>query len=284
MKVSILGGCNPRNAVKNAAIDNDIIVEPYCFFPCLLDITKPGLEIPYKYFINLPIIAGHDETAGFTKKTMQYDLNKRFLSTIESLNPDYIILDLPTLIFETYKISYNNRSVYSVNSQSPACYEYLKTALPELIIEKAVITDELVYQSLDILIEYIKNNWGIEKLILFKNTAPLVFIDKDNTIRKYPSENYEFERLKKINEYTEYVIEKLPGVKVFEDSKIKIGVFTKTDLANNIPLPPLFHVTDDTQKLQGLLMRSFLLHENLEPEISKYRQSLQKQIQEGLSL
>lgn len=112
VKIALLGVCNSRYVIEAAARDNDISVEPYIFQPCFLDITKEGLGIPYKKFYELPPIEGKEETAIFTKKTMQFDLNKTALSTIESINPNYLVIDLSTLAMKTYEVELGARKFF----------------------------------------------------------------------------------------------------------------------------------------------------------------------------
>lgn len=58
IKISLLGVCNSKNTIAEAEKKGGIINEPYVFQPYFLDITKEGLNIPYKDFYKAPSING----------------------------------------------------------------------------------------------------------------------------------------------------------------------------------------------------------------------------------
>ena len=187
VKIALLGVCNSRYVIEAAARDNDISVEPYIFQPCFLDITKEGLGIPYKKFYELPPIDGKEETAIFTKKTMQFDLNKTALSTIESINPNYLVIDLSTLAMKTYEVELGGKKVFSCNAYSPSCYEYLQENIKDLHFQKVEIDENFIKDSINELSEYLKNNWNLSKVIIFNYIRPKYYMGLDKKIYKYPT-------------------------------------------------------------------------------------------------
>ena len=277
VKIALLGVCNSRYVIEAAARDNDISVEPYIFQPCFLDITKEGLGIPYKKFYELPPIEGKEETAIFTKKTMQFDLNKTALSTIESINPNYLVIDLSTLAMKTYEVELGGKKVFSCNAYSPSCYEHLQENIKDLHFQKVDIDESFIKDSINELSEYLKNNWDLSKVIIFNYIRPKYYMGLDKKIYKYPTLYWGVKQAETIKIYTKYLSELLPSVKVFEDSDIKIGYHSKGELERKEPIPSSFHTSENTQKLQGLLFRKFLFNECNE-EIDKIKNILIEEI------
>lgn len=277
VKIALLGVCNSRNVIEAAARDKDISVEPYIFQPCFLDITKKGLGIPYKKFYELPPIEGKEETAIFTKKTMQFDLNKTALSTIESINPNYLVIDLSTLAMRTYEVELWGKKVFSCNAYSPSCYEYLQENIKDLHFQKIEKDQDFIKTSINELAEYLKSNWDLSKVVIFKYTCPKYYIGLNKKIYKYPDSYWGVRQAELIRRYTDHLSELLPSIRVFEDSDIKIGNHSKGEFERKEPIPSSFHTSENTQKLQGLLFRKFLFNESNE-EIDKIKNILLEEI------
>lgn len=278
-KIALLGVCNSMNVIKEAVKGTDIEVEPYVFQPCFLDIThKTGLGIPYKKFYEAPLVKGKEETAIFTKKTMQFDLNKTALSTIESLNPDYLAIDLSTLEMRTYKVFYKDRFVYSCNAYSPSCYENLKNTV-DVSIERIYPTKEDKVKAITELADYLKQNWNLNKIIIFNYKSPLSYKGLDNKYYKYPKGYWGIKQAELIQEETK-LLKNLLGdkVRVFEDLEIKIGEGSASEKSRGEKIPSTFHVTAETQQLQGLLFRKYILKKDVNDEeilrLEKYLKGL----------
>lgn len=259
-KIALLGVCNSMNTLKEAVTGTDIEIEPYVFQPCFLGITtKSGLNIPYKSFYEAPFIKGKEETAPFTKKTMQFDLNKTALSTIESINPDYLVIDLSTLEMRTYKVTYRGKTVFSCNAYSPLCYENLKSVI-DLDIEQVFPTNTDKSRALKELAEYLKLNWNLNKVILYNYKAPDFYKGLDNKYYRYPKDYWGIKQAKLIQERTALLKSYLNNkVKMFDDSNIKIGEGSASEKSRGEKIPSTFHTSLETQQLQGLLFRKNIL-------------------------
>lgn len=277
IKIALLGVCNSRNTIGSAVRDNDISIEPYIFQPCFLDIAKEGLGIPYKDFFELPSIAGKEETAIFTRKTMQFDLNKRALSTIESINPDYLVIDLSTLTFRTYEIEYRNKKVFSCNAYSPLCYEYIQNTIKDLCFQRIEKSKEDIKSSLKEFAEYLKSNWDLNKIIIFEYTNPDYYLGLDKKIYKYPDSHWSRRQYNNIKEFTEFFSSLLPNVRIFKDSDLKVSEHSKGEFERREQIPSSFHTNEDTQKLQGLLFREFIFNEKSQ-EIEKVKSKILERI------
>lgn len=276
LKIAVLGVCNTRN-VLSSACNNFINICFYGFQTCFLDITKEGLGIPYKLFYKEKSIEGQDDTAEFTKRTMQIDLNKTALKTIESLNPDYLLIDLSSVAMRLYKITYNGKTVFSHNAYSPSCYEKLGIGLK---VEKIDLDEQQCKNYLKDFVQYLKDNWDLNKILLFNFKAPEYYIDMvDGKLKKYWASHWGIEQAKRISDVTNFFINELgyKNLKVFEDSDLKICKGMK----ETPPVPSTFHVTDLTQKLQGALFKEFLLHMN--GGSSKLKKQLQEEINSKLT-
>ena len=277
-RIALLGVCNSYNTIAKASRNEDIIVEPYIFQPSLLDITCEGLNIPYRDFYKVPPIPGENATAIFTKKTMQFDLNKTALRTIESLNPDYLCIDLSSLTMRTYKVSYKGKTVFSVNAYSPACYEHLVKAINGLSFERCYPSRDFMRTGIERLVRYLKSNWRTDKLILFDYNIPTYYRTTDSTIEKYPTEGWAYEQAVMLKELTKYFHELFPEVRVFSDSQLKVSDRSWFEQLVQTPCPSPFHCCKYTEALQSLLFREFLLKEDLKQEIEEVKQKLQDRI------
>lgn len=259
-KIALLGVCNSRNVLESAIKDTEYELCPYIFQPCFLDITsKDGLNIPYKVFYEAPFIKGKEETAPFTKKTMQFDLNKTALTTIESLNPDYLVIDLSSLEMRTYKISYNGKTVFSCNAYSPLCYENLKNVI-DISIERTYISDDDRQTAVDKLSKYLIDNWDLNKVIIFNYNAPKIYKSIDDRYYEYDDSYWGIKQAKIIRNDVSLLKDKLNNVKIFEDADAKIAEGSAGEKSRNEKIPSTFHVTKKTQELQGLLFKKHILN------------------------
>jgi hypothetical protein len=265
-----LGGCHSKNFIKKVSINGDMEISPFLYFPCLIDFTKEGLKVPYEKIYTMPYIKGRDETSKFIKNTLDFDLNRKCAQTLISEEYDYVIVELTTLIFYTYKVTYEGRQVYSVNVHSPECYEYIG-----LEHERVNITKDMAYKAIDEFVEFLKNNIDLSKVILLKYSLPKFGLDENNKVHIWDNNTFETKRTQDVILYTDYFNSILPEVKMFQETNLQI--------AKNLKDTPL-HVTDESERLQGLLFREFLLGENLQKEISETTLIIQKQIQEGIIL
>ena len=279
MKVAVLGVCNSRNVLE-AANRSDLEIEPYIFQPSFLDITKPGLGIPYKDFYKIPSIKGKEETANFTKKTMQLDLNKRALSTIESLNPDLFVIDVSSLTMRTYEVTYKDKKVFSVNAYSPTCYEFLQQSV-DFDFKRIEVTEDMSLKALDELSIYLKANWDLSKVVIFKYKVPKYYLGLDEKIHEYPKEDWGNRQAILIEKYVDYFSKLLPSCRVFEDADLNIGFPTRGEKERKESVPSPFHTSEDTQRLQGLLFRKFLFNEDSK-EIDNIKSKLAEEIKAKL--
>lgn len=265
-----LGGCHSKCIIKRASINGDMEVSPFLYFPCLIDLPKGGIEVPYEKIYKMPYIEGRDETSRFVEETLDFDLNRKLTQTLLSAEYDYLILELATLVFNTYKVTYKGKQVYSVNIHSPECYEYVG-----LEHEKVNITKDMAYKAIDEIVDFLRNNIDLNKVILLKYSLPKFGLDENNKIHIWDTNTFETKRTQDAILYTEYLNSILPEVRMFQETNLQI--------ARNLNDTP-FHITRESERLQGLLFREFLLGENLKKEISEATLTLQKQIQEQISL
>lgn len=278
IKISLLGVCNSKNTLVEAEKKGGIINEPYVFQPCFLDITKEGLDIPYKDFYKTPSIDGKNETAIFTKKTMQFDLNKRALSTIESINPNILMIDISSLTMRTYEVTYNNKKVFSVNAYSPLCYEFLQQSV-DFEFEKINVTESMAFEALEEFSRYLKNSWDINKVLLFRYKRPKFYVGLDKKIYEYPSSYWGVKQAETIENYNKYFLGLLPDLRVYEDTDVKLGFHAAGELEKKEPIPSIFHTSEESKKLQGLSFRSYLLNEDNSEEIDAIKSKLLKDIE-----
>jgi hypothetical protein len=284
IKIALLGVCNSRNLFNYASKNNDIIIDPFIFTPCFLDITKDGLNIPKKFFEILPSKPFRVETASFTRKNMWLDLNKMALYTVQSNNFDYLIIDLSSLIMDTYEIEYKNKKVFSCNAYSPLCYKYLQKVIPNLHFQQIKVSKEFILSSLKELAEYLKSNFDLSKIIIFDFTCPDYYLGPDKKIYKYPESIFCGKKeVGLLREYTEFLSKLLPTVRVFEDSEIKLATFSEGEKPTPVyRMPYIFHVDKNTQKLQGYLFRKFIFNEDCNNEIEELKLKISEEIKSKL--
>ena len=264
------GGCVTNEMIKRAARDKDIEVSPFLYFPCMVDIEKEGLDIPMSKIYEHDYVKGRAETSKFVEKTIDMDLNRKTLSTYENSDADYIIIELASLIFPAYKVYYNDKWVYSVNIEAPRCYEMLG-----LKYEKVELTDEIIYKGLNDFADYMRKKWDLNKIILYKEPEPKFYMGEDGKVYSYPMGSYNYESSVRLNRYIEYLYNLLPETKMFINPSLQI--------CNSLTDNPR-HMTEESKVLQSLVFRKFILHEDLEKEISEAQLTLQKILQEKLAL
>lgn len=259
-KFALLGICNSKNVLESDELKDEVQNIFYAFQPCLLDIVEKknnGLSIPMKDFYTTEYVAGKEETATFTKKTMQMDLNKTTLTSLETLNPDYLVIDISSLTMRHYRLTYKDKSVFSVNAYSPLCYEDLQKTVPELKIERVYVSNEQAYEALDKLATYLKENWDLTKILLFYFDNPKMYI-MDGKVAAYDTGSWFFEQAAKIKDYNDYFISLLGDkVKVFKDLSNKISLGSKSEIAKK-SIPSCFHSNERTVRLQGLAFKNFI--------------------------
>lgn len=225
-KIALLGICNSKNMIENAVLKDIVRDSFYVFKPCYLGITNKnaGLNIPYKDFYKTPEI--NDATTPFTKKILQMDLNKSILVAIETLNPDYLMIDFASLNMPTYEVSYKGKTVFSTNNYRPFCYEDLKTTLKDDFTFKEIqVTEEMKLHAIDDLANYLQNNWDLSKIILFIESVPnyAKFNNKFIEISKEEHYKTEIQKIKNVENLSEIFNQKLnKKLKVFHDMENKV--------------------------------------------------------------
>lgn len=259
-KIALLGVCNSKNVLESNELKDEVQNIFYAFQPCLLDIVEKkndGLGIPMKDFYATDYVAGKEETAAFTKKTMQMDLNKSTLTSLETLSPDSLVIDISSLTMRHYKVTYRGKSVFSVNAYSPLCYEDLQKTVPELKIERVYVSNEQAYGALDKLAQYLKENWDLSKITVFYFDNPKAYI-MDGQIKSYDADSWFLEQAGKIRDYNDYFIGLMgEDVRVFRDLSNKISSGSKSEITKK-SIPSCFHSNERTVRLQGLAFRNFL--------------------------
>lgn len=269
MKIAILGVCNTRNVVETTCCFNIVF---YGFQTCFLDITESGLNIPLKDFFRSPIIPKNDYYAEFTRRTMFCDLNKTALSTIESLNPDYFLIDLSSLYMRTYKVSFNNKSVYSHNAYSPDCYEYLSKDV-NINFEKVTLSDIVIKAKLYNFVKYLQNNWDLNKLIVFNYTKAAYYINENGQISLYPDDYWGVLQQKQIANITKQFIKMLdyPSLKIYNDADVKVCKRCKES-----GIPSMFHYDDLTKQYQALLFKQTIFENIPKSELQNAKDNIIK--------
>lgn len=279
-KIALMGVCNSRNVLVSEPLKDSVEVIPWMFQPCFLDITKEGLAIPYKDFFKSSPIENVNATAIFTRMTMHYDLNKTGFATVESFNPNFLLIDLSTLGMRTYRVSYKGNVVYSCNAYSPDCYEYLQKDIPDLKFEAVTdsVSEVWVKESLFTLAEYLKGNWNLNKVLLFKYAGSEFYRSFDGKIHHYPENHWSRNQTEKIKKYCDYFSSLLPEVKVFTDVDLKV---CEDEVQKPDVIPSTFHTSADTRILQGLEFKKFLFHEDCDTEIEVARKKMVDTLKEN---
>lgn len=260
-KIAILGVCNSREILN--LLNEELETVFYGFQNCFIDITGEGLGIPYKDFYTTP--TGKNEYADFTKQMMYCDLNKTSLKTIESKNPDYLLIDLSSVAFSTYLVGYNGKTVYSNNGFCKKCYSVLQTKVP-ITFEKVILSSEVIRSSLNVFSNYLKENWDLSKIILFSVTKPEYYVDfNTKEIKEFPQEFYMQKRIDTISKVNDFFIRCLnyPNLKIFHDADIKVCQ-DKQD-----KIPSMFHCEENTRKYQSLLFKRMLFKNVSDEELNE---------------
>lgn len=276
--IAILGCCNSRNTFdKTVFKETDFRIGPFMFQPNFLDITqKGGLKIPCKDFFSFQS-TDDPSTAYFTKRTMQMDLNKTFLTTIESNYPDYIVIDLSTVGMKNWKVKYKNRECFSCNAYSPDCYENLKKVIP-IEFERVYPTDEQLKNSLNVFASYIKENWDLEKVILFRYTYPNYYLSNEKVFQ-YPENYWSRSQAVLIQKYVDYFYSLFDEkIKLYNDTDVKLVQALPNEKSN---IPSSFHLSIDSVLLQAYNMKQFICSENYSKEIELLKIKILKQIKDN---
>lgn len=262
IRIALLGMCNSKNVLENIILKDKIENYFYAFQPCYIDITNKnkGLDIPYQYFYKTPI--GNAYKDPFTKKTMQMDLNKTTLTSIETLNPDYLVIDLGSLNMKTWKVSYKDKSVFSRNAFAPECYKDLKITLGEdFSFEEVSITEDIKLKALTNLSNYLLKNWDLNKVILFVESSPKYFEQQGKLIEineKNYNRQWEIKAIENTKKLSDIFAKQLNyKIKIFNDINDKIISLQKGEIKLH-ELPSAHHGNLETQKRQAESFKKFL--------------------------
>ena len=264
------GGCVTSEIIKYASRNNDMDATPFMYFPCMVNVEKEGLNIPISKIYGPDYIKGKPETSKFIERTMDMDLNRKVFPMVCNTEWDYLIIELGSLVFPTYKVYYNDKWVYSVNIEAPSCYDLIG-----LKYERVELTDDIVYKGLEDLAVALRDKLDPSKIIIFRDTEPKFYMTDEGTVHVYPKNVWEYLDIIKLNKYVDYLHSVLPEAKIFQSPSLQISV----SLDGNPR-----HVTEESKLLQGLTFREFLTNEDLTKEISEASVALQKTLQEKLVL
>lgn len=263
IRLALLGMCNSKNVLEHELLKDIADNVFYAFQPCYFDITDKnnGLGIPYKDFYKTPI--GNAYRDSFTKKTMQMDLNKTTLTAIETINPDYLVVDLGSLNMKTYKMSYKDKTVLSRNAFAPLCYEDLKTSLGDAFsFEETLMPEDSKTKAVYDLCRYLESNWDLSKVILFVESVPVKFISSENEEKVITHSNYsrqwEIEAIKRSAVLAELAHNFFKDkVQVFYDVADKTIALEPYE-ANLVP--SAHHASKETRVRQAQAFKDFITH------------------------
>lgn len=237
-KIAIIGSCVTRDLFNDVRLKKICEVEFYAFQNNIWDLFNNSLNIPYSLINSIPL-------ENFTRRMVNYDLNKTVISELESKQTDYLIIDMFVIWRECLKIEYEDKIIYFKNNRASVIEKYLndmKLGLKTQMLKYQEIDENLILSGLTKLSEWINKHYSPEKVILhypifckrYWNLEDklIKFSDRDrtNAVNRYAI----------IKKYTDFLASLIPGCKKLIPESFNpdaCAMYLGTDDINVLPNP-----------------------------------------------
>lgn len=225
--LSILGCCCSRNMFNYSTLKDIFKVDCYAFQVLPWACFQPKLNIEESKINKI-------DEPNFTKRMLHYEINKCALDKIAEARSEYILIDLLTSTFDTLQIFYNGITSYIRNA-------YLDVPLKKLcvlsefnnlkynIIPFDKIDENIIFEGIDLLAEWLKNHYDQKKIIIYKPKYAKVYLNNNFEIVNYPDKEKDiFKKREAFNNIiTNRLCKILPYANYFTTPENKLVAFER---------------------------------------------------------
>ena len=256
-KVAIIGSCVSRDLFNDTRLKKNYKVEFYAFQNNIWDLFNKSLNIPKVFIDSIP-------RENFTRRMIDYDLNKTTIPTLESKPCDYLVIDMFVIWRECLRIKSKDATIYFKANRVWAIGEYIKNANMGLkcdMLEYKDVDENLIYNGITQLAEWINKHYKPEQVILHYPIFCKRYWNLDNQLIKYSDRdrNNAITRYGIVKKYTDFLASKIPGCKCLIPEEYNnnacaayLGTDDITGLANPVHCSPKDLIISAT-KLMELL-------------------------------
>ena len=237
-KIAIIGSCVTRDLFNDIRLKKTCEVEFYAFQNNIWDLFNESLEISPFLINTIPL-------ENFTRRMVDYDLNKTAITALESKQTDYLIIDMFVIWRECLKIISGKKTIYFKNNRAALIEKYLnnmKLDLKTQMINYQDVDESLIYNGLTKLAEWINNHYTPDKVILHYPIFCKRYWNLENRLVKYSDKdraNAE-KRYGIVKNYTDFLASLIPGCKKLEPESFNpnaCSVYLGTDDISLLPNP-----------------------------------------------
>lgn len=214
--VNAFGCCCTRNIFNYKPINDFLSVNKYAFQIAVWACFEESLNIPEEDIEKIP-------ERPFTKRMIHYDINKCALQEFEKSEADYFMIDLQTMSFPVYEVSYQGKKTYIQNhlgaSFLPKMVEMKE--FEGLSFERMNIGDvpqDIVFRGLRKFAEWVLQKYDPKKVILYLPRRARRFVTNEGIYRKYDEETLHSQLYLdcEVVKYTDYLKTIMPGINYYE--------------------------------------------------------------------
>ncbi len=194
---SIIGSCVSRELFNDVRLINECKIDCYAFQNTVWDMFGDSLNVPSEIINSIPV-------ENFTRRIVDYDLNKTAIRDLERAKSEYIVIDLFPIYMDAVKVTFNKKTAYLRSVKANFIHDFflmnpVKGYSFELLRFNQIDT-VYVKNGLKKLAEWLKANYEQEKIII---NYPIIcdkYYDADDILTDYTEK-----RKRELNEQKELI-------------------------------------------------------------------------------
>lgn len=248
--IDIIGTCCSRELFNTSKLSEIFTVQNYVFQTLIWACFFPGLNI------DLDLI-NKTHNANFTKRMMNFDLNKEGLNAVLRKKSEYIMVDLTSLTFSFCRCSYKGKETFARNFEQPNCFKELQRVCCDfnyVEYDYSRAEQENVKKGLKELAQWIKKYYCQDKIIINVSEYATHWLNKEYRKKEYSNDLRD--SFKKKNAYLKEAYAFF--IEQFDASSIKVlrCIDGKTSRNYNLTedFSGLHYLKDDNEKQADVLI------------------------------
>lgn len=248
--IDIIGTCCSRELFNTSKLSEMFSVQNYVFQTLIWACFHPSLGVDSQ-------IINNSHNANFTKRMMNFDLNKEGLNSILKNRSEFIMVDLVSLTFPFCKCTYRDTTTFARNFEQPNCFKELKKVCPEFAYiecDYREANSNIIKKGLIDLADWIKKNYKQENVVVNIPMYARQWLNKE-----YQKKAYSHELQEAFNNKNAYLQEFYTFfIAQFDTSLIKILKSTSEKTSRNYNLTEdysgLHYLKEDNEKQANILI------------------------------
>lgn len=237
-KVAIIGSCVSRDIFNDTRLNKIFQVDFYAFQNNIWDLFNKSLDVPKVCIDAIPL-------ENFTRRMIDYDLNKTTIPTLETKPCDFLMIDMFVIWRECLRIKSKDATIYFKANRVRALSEYIKKANKDFecdILEYKDVDENLIYNGLTDLANWINKHYKPEQVILHYPIFCKRYWNLDNKLLNYSERdrNNAVTRYGIVKKYTDFLASMIPGCKQLipeEYNSNACALYLATDDITGLPNP-----------------------------------------------